>query len=112
MKTIEVNGKMYLYLEGIYDAESRFYSLREELLCRRLLGIQTNIEDLVEIYEKHNIKFSPPTSRIGRYAMTNIGLMYYAYGRYFKLLSNPGDISDTPFEGKVVETRAVSSFDF
>lgn len=112
MKKIEVNGKTYWYLEGVADMEKRHMSLREELLGRDMLGILTTIEDYVRIHEKHGFPFAPPTSRVGRYAMTNHGLMYHAYGKYFKLLSNPGDISNDPFEGEVHETRQVSSFDF
>lgn len=99
-------------MEGEDDIMKRHDAFMKEYFDRLMFFGEPTIDEYKEMNERHGLPFIPPTSRVGKHVMTNRGLMYQAYGKYFELLSTPDDISNIPFEGEVFETRAVSSFDF
>ncbi len=67
---------------------------------------------LKKAHEHFGMEFKPPKCKLGRYEMTNHGLVYEVHGKFFRLDSDRQADFENPIDGEVFTTRAVSSFDF
>lgn len=112
MKEINIKGHKYFYIQGLEDAEKRFLILQDSLRSLYLMYRDPTIDQYINACKILNYPFTPPSSMVGKYVMTDMGLMYTAYGRYFTLGATLDSISDIPYCLPVVEIRAATGFDF
>lgn len=110
--SFEVDGLTYWIDEGLKDFTSKWMALQREIFDLSFMFGTLPAEKEKEVYEKHGFKWEPRSSSIGYYVITDIGLMYQCHGKLFQIGSNPGDISETPFEGEVRVIRNATGFDF